>query len=123
MGRERQLRETGQVPGGRTGALRPAEAGSPPLVRATDAWGDVHEDPSKDALFVFMQGLDGAGSSFFAERLEANREGEWVRVTRKDARSYELDGSNHLHHRGSMKSVHDLVVRWAFDQYPAEDED
>jgi hypothetical protein len=89
-----------------------------PILRATDATGDVYDDPSEDALFMFMEDLDSSGSSFRVERVEPGLEEEWVRVTRKDGGLYEIDGSQNVHYVSSMRSVHEFLTRWAFDWTP-----
>ena len=53
---------------------------SEPILRATDATGEVYDDPSEDALYMFMEDLKSPGSSFRIERLEEGREGEWAQV-------------------------------------------
>lgn len=39
--------------------------------------GEVYDDPSDDALFMFMEDLKSAGASF---RVEPGREGEWAKA-------------------------------------------
>jgi hypothetical protein len=50
-----------------------------PIVRATDPTGEVYDDPSEDALFMFMEDLE-PGTVLRVERLEDGREEEWAEV-------------------------------------------
>jgi hypothetical protein len=93
-----------------------------PILRATDAAGDVYDDPSEDALFMFMEDLRSAGSSFLVQRLEPGREDEWVRVSRRENGLYELSSSHHVHYASSLRPVHDFLTRWAFDLFSPEEE-
>ena len=93
-----------------------------PILRATDAFGEVYDDPSEDALFVFLEDLREPGSAMRVERLDAEREGEWARVTRKPNGLYEFDSSANVEYTSSLRPVHDLLTRWAFDLF-ARDSD
>ena len=44
-----------------------------PILRATDAAGEVYDDPSEDALFMLMEDLTASGASFRVERVEVDR--------------------------------------------------
>jgi hypothetical protein len=85
-----------------------------PILRATDMTGEVYEDPSEDALFMFMEDLESPGSSFQVERLEPDRVGEWARITRKEGGLYEFDGSEHVRFTSSLRPIHEFLTRWAF---------
>jgi len=89
-----------------------------PLLRATAADGEVYEDPSEDALFMFMEALEGQpGSSFTVERVEAGREGDFVRVSLRADGSYLLEGprAEGTQPVRSMRAVHEALTRWAYD--------
>ena len=45
-----------------------------PILRATDAAGEVYDDPSEDALYMFIEDLKSPGAFFRVERLEEGRE-------------------------------------------------
>ena len=87
-----------------------------PILRTTDVTGEVYDDPSEDALYMFMEDLESSGSSFLVERVEPGREGEWMRITYRAGGLYELDSSTQdLRYVGSLRSVHEYLTRWAFD--------
>ena len=92
-----------------------------PILRATDVTGEVCDDPSEDALFMFMEDLRLPGSSFLVERVEPGREDEWVRVARRSDGLYEVDGSQHIQYVSSLRTVHDFLTRWAFDLFGPDD--
>jgi hypothetical protein len=92
-----------------------------PILQATDASGEIYDDPSEDALFMFMQDLKSAGPSLLVERVERGREGESVRVTRRADGLYELDGSQNVHYVSSLTSVHEFLTRWAFDLFSPDE--
>ncbi len=90
-----------------------------PILRATDAAGEVYDDPSEDALFEFMQDLDTPGSSFRVERLEPRRQDEWFQVSRTEDGQYEFWGDpQHVRYVGSLREIHDFLTKWAFDLFP-----
>jgi hypothetical protein len=87
-----------------------------PILRAVDAAGETSDDPSEDALFMFMEDLEEPGSSFEVERLGGGRERDFIRVTAGDDRTYTLEGP-HAEGIGpvrSMRAVHEALTRWAF---------
>lgn len=53
-----------------------------PILRATDATGEVYDDPSEDALHMFMEDMKSPGSFIRVERLDEDRHGEWTHVTK-----------------------------------------
>ena len=87
----------------------------PPLLRATDATGDVYDDPSEDALYMFMEDLRSPGSSVRVERLEEGREGEWAHVSLNESGLYGFDSSERVHYVSSLNTIHTFLTRWAFD--------
>jgi hypothetical protein len=91
-----------------------------PVLRATDATGEVWDDPSEDALFMLMEDLRSPGASFLVQRLEPGREWEWVQVTRKEREKYELWGSQRVRYESSLREIHDFLTRWAFDLFSPE---
>jgi hypothetical protein len=92
-----------------------------PILRATDVAGDVYDDPSEDALYMFMEDLKSPGASFLIERVEPGREGEWARVTRKESGLYEFDSSDSVSYVSSLRTVHEFLTRWAFDLFSPHD--
>ena len=90
----------------------------PEIIRATDATGEVYDDPSEDALYELMEDLSAPDSSLLVERLEPGREGEWVPVTRKASGLYELSSSENIEYVSALRSVHEFLTRWAFEFSP-----
>jgi hypothetical protein len=88
---------------------------SEPILRATDATGEVYDDPSEDALYMFMEDLKSPGSSFRIERLEEGREGEWAQVALNVIGLYQFESSEHVHYVSSLNTIHEFRTRWAFD--------
>jgi hypothetical protein len=93
---------------------------SDPILRATDPLGDVYDDPSEDALYMFMEDLRSAGQSFRVERLEEGRQGEWAQVALNEHGLYVFDSSENVHYVSSMSTIHDFLTRWAFDLFEDE---
>ena len=87
------------------------------ILRLTDVSGDLCDDPSEDAVFMFMEDLGTPGSSILVERVEPGREQEWTRVTRNEHGLYELESSQHIHYVSSLRNVHEFLTRWAFDLF------
>lgn len=88
---------------------------SEPILRATDATGEVYDDPSEDALYMFMEDLTFAGSCIRVDRLEEGRKGEWAQVAMNAAGLYEFESSEHVHYVSSLNTIHEFLTRWAFD--------
>jgi hypothetical protein len=88
-----------------------------PILRATDAAGEVYDDPSEDALFIFTEDLESPGSSFTVERREAGREGDFLRVTVRDDGMYALEGpqTEGVEPVRSIRAADEALTRWAFD--------
>jgi hypothetical protein len=89
-----------------------------PILRATAVDGEVYDDPSEDALFMFMEDLGGQpGSSFTVERVETGREGDFLRVSLREDGLYALHGpsAEGTEPVPSMRAVHEALTRWAFD--------
>lgn len=88
-----------------------------PILRATDSTGEVYDDPSEDALFMFIEDLETPGAVLVVERTETGREGEFRRVTRLEDGGYGLSGSDLAETvtTRSMRVVHEAMTRWAFD--------
>jgi hypothetical protein len=55
-----------------------------PILRATDSTGEIYDDPSEDALFMFMEDLE-PGAVLRVERLEEGRRGDWAQVAMNEA--------------------------------------
>jgi hypothetical protein len=87
-----------------------------PILRATDATGEVYDDPSEDALYMFMEDLKSSGSFVRVERLEEGRERDWAQVGVNKAGLYEFDSSEHVHYVSSLRTIHEFLTRWAFDE-------
>ena len=86
-----------------------------PILRATDAAGEVYDDPSEDALYTFLEDLAAPGSVVRVERLEGERKGEWTQVAMTEAGLYEFDSSQHVRYVSSLGTIHKFLTRWAFD--------
>lgn len=86
-----------------------------PILRATDVTGEVYDDPSEDALYMFMEDLRSPGSSLRVERLEEGRAGDWAQVTMNEAGLYEFESGEHIYHVSSLRTIHEFLTRWAFD--------
>jgi hypothetical protein len=91
--------------------------GNDAILRATDAAGETYDDPSEDALFMFMEDLEKPGASFLVERVESGREDDFMRVTARSDGTYELEGprAERIGPVRSMRAVHEALTRWAFD--------
>jgi hypothetical protein len=85
------------------------------ILRATDTTGEVYDDPSEDALYMFMEDLKAPGASLRVERLEEGREEEWAQVAMNEAGHYEFESSEHVHYVCSLRTIHEFLTRWAFD--------
>lgn len=88
-----------------------------PILRATDPTGETYDDPSEDALFMFMKDLRLPQSSLRVERLDPEREGDWAEVTLNDSGLYEFKSSGHIEYVSSLGEIHDFLTRWAFDLF------
>lgn len=87
-----------------------------PILRATVPTGEVYDDPSEDALFMFMEDL-GPGGVLRVDRLETDRREEWAKVAVSDAGLYRFESSGHVEYVSSFRNVHDFLTRWAFDLF------
>ena len=85
-----------------------------PILRATDSTGEVYDDPSEDALFMFMEDLE-PGGVFRVERLEEDRREEWAEVGMNDVGLYRFWSSGNIEYVSSLREIHDFLTRWAFD--------
>lgn len=90
-----------------------------PILRATDSEGETYDDPSEDALYMFMEDLRSPGSSLRVERLEPERKGEWATVALTDSGLYKFVSSGHIEYVSSRRTIHEFLTRWAFDLPPA----
>jgi hypothetical protein len=88
---------------------------SDPILRATDTTGAVYDDPSEDALYMFMEDLNAPVASLRVERLEEGREAEWAQVAMNEAGLYEFESSERVHYVSSLRTIHEFLTRWAFD--------
>jgi hypothetical protein len=86
-----------------------------PILRATEPTGEVYDDPSEDALYMFMEDLRTDTSPLHVERLEDDRQGEWARVRLKENGLYEFESDRHIEYVSSLANVHQFLTRWAFD--------
>jgi hypothetical protein len=86
-----------------------------PILRATDASGEVYDDPSEDALYMFMEGLVARGSSIRVERLDDERKGDWAQVAVIESGLYRFESSDHVKYVSSLRAIHELLTRWSFD--------
>jgi hypothetical protein len=86
-----------------------------PILRATDPNGEVYDDPSEDALYMFMEDLRPEASPLRVDRLEEDRRGEWALVTFNASGLYKLESDHHVEYVSSLGNVHEFLTRWAFD--------
>ena len=86
------------------------------ILRATDRPGGTYNDPSEDALYMFMEDLGTPGSSFRVERLDPERQGEWVTVELNESGLYEFVSSGHVRYVSSLREIHRFLTGWAFDR-------
>jgi hypothetical protein len=86
-----------------------------PILRATDPGGEVYDDTSEDALYMFMEDLRPEMSPLRVERLEEGRENECALVKLKESGLYEFESDQHVHYVSSFANVHEFLTRWAFD--------
>jgi hypothetical protein len=88
---------------------------SEPILRATDATGEVYDDPSEDALYMLMEDLKSPGSSFRIERLEEGHERKCAQVALNEIGLYAFESSEHIQYVSSLNTIHEFLTRWAFD--------
>ena len=86
-----------------------------PILRATDPSGGTYDDPSEDALYMFMEDLGVAGASFRVERLDPERQGEWATVALNESGLYEFVSSGQIRYVSSLREIHHFLTGWAFD--------
>jgi hypothetical protein len=87
-----------------------------PILRATDSTGEVYDEPSEDALFMFMEDLE-PGGMLRVERLEEGREGDWSQVAMQEPGLYRFESSDHIEYVSSLHEIHDFLTRWSFDLF------
>jgi hypothetical protein len=85
-----------------------------PILRATDSTGEVYDDPSEDALFMFMEDLE-PGEVLRVERLGEGRQGEWSQVAMQEPGLYRFESSDRIEYVSSLHEIHDFLTRWSFD--------
>jgi hypothetical protein len=86
-----------------------------PILRAHTPAGEAYDDPSEDALYMFMEGLQPGTSPLRVERTEEGREDEWAVVVLKENGLYEFESDRHVHYVSSFANVHEFLTRWGFD--------
>ncbi|HXK40273.1 MAG TPA: hypothetical protein VJ837_05560 [Candidatus Paceibacterota bacterium] len=96
---------------------------SNPILRATDVTGEVYDDPSEDALFMFTEDLEPGGVPFTLQRLEPGHEDESVRVSRDESGLYRFESRQNVIFVSNLRSVHEFLTEWAFKwgPWPADD--
>lgn len=85
------------------------------ILRATDASGETYDDPSEDALYMFIEDLRSPGSSFRVERLDPERRAEWATVELNESGLYEFESSGQIKYVSSLREIHHFLTVWAFD--------
>jgi hypothetical protein len=88
---------------------------SEPILRATDVTGEVYDDPSEDALHMFIEDLASPDSSLRVERLDPEHDDEWAIVTLNESGLYAFESSGHIKYVSSLREIHNFLTRWAFD--------
>lgn len=86
-----------------------------PILRATDPSGEVYDDPSEDALYMFMEDLQPEALPLRVDRLEEDRHGEWALVTLNPHGLYKFESDRHVEYVSSLPNVHEFLTKWAFD--------
>ena len=86
-----------------------------PVLRARDPNGEVYDDPSEDALYMFMEDLRPEASPLRVERLGEERHGEWALVTLNAHGLYKFESDGHVEYVSSLVNVHEFLTKWAFD--------
>ena len=92
------------------------------ILRATNEAGEMYDDPSEDMLFMLLEEL-GPGNSFvIVDRLQPERADQFMQaVVGQDGAPWILEyreGAQETHHStslGSMRAVHEVLTKWAFD--------
>jgi hypothetical protein len=87
-----------------------------PILRAMDSTGEVYDDPSEDALFMFMEDLE-PGAVLRVERLEEGRQRDWSQVAMQESGLYKFESSDHIEYVSSLREIHDFLTRWAFELF------
>jgi hypothetical protein len=99
-----------------------------PILRATNEAGDVYNDPSEDLLFELLDELGEGNSFLIVERLEAERAGHFMQTVIGPTGDFVLEyreGPLETHYSttlGSMRDVHEVMTRWAFDLHGWRDD-
>ncbi len=75
----------------------------------------MYEDPSEDALYMFLEDLKSPGPLIRVERLDEGRKGDWAQVAMTEAGLYEFDSSGHVHYTSTLATIHEFLTGWAFD--------
>jgi hypothetical protein len=88
---------------------------SEPILRATDALGEVYDDPSEDALYMFIEDLASPESALRVERLDPEHNDEWAIVTLSKSGLYAFESNGHVKYVSSLREIHKVLTRWAFD--------
>jgi hypothetical protein len=87
-----------------------------PILRARDATGEIYDDPSEDALYMLMEDLKWPSAFVRVERLEEGRERDWAQVRVNETGLYEFSSSERVHYVSSLRTIHEFLTRWAFDE-------
>jgi hypothetical protein len=77
--------------------------------------GEVYDDPSEDALYMFLQDLRSPDQRVRVDRLEEEREGEWAQVTLTPHGLYEFTSNDSVRNVSSLATIHEFLTKWAFD--------
>ncbi|MGO4249461.1 hypothetical protein AB4Y87_19785 [Paenarthrobacter sp. RAF54_2] len=92
-----------------------------PLLKSTNESGQTWEDPSEDALFMFMEDIEQGEEAFLIVELLADPSGQtFIQSTRNDDGTYvvEFREGSPSQHFGTvvddMGAAHALIASWSF---------
>ena len=92
------------------------------VLRATNEAGEAYDDPSEDLLFELLGQLAPGNSFVIVDRLEPERSGHFMQAVIGPVGSrwvLEYREGPHETHRStsldSMRAVHQVMTKWAFD--------
>ena len=94
---------------------------SDPILRASNEAGDTYEDPSEDLLFDLLTELGEGNSFLIVDRLDPGRTEDFMQTVVGSDRSFVVEyreGSKENHYGtriDSMRTVHEVMTKWAFD--------
>ena len=92
-----------------------------PILRASNEVGDTYDDPSEDLLFELLAELGEGNSFLIVDRLEPGRTENFMQAVMDANGNFVLEyregpKENHFSTTiNSMRAVHEVMTKWAFD--------